>query len=609
MKKTMSIVLSVCMTAVLLGGCGSPAPAADVTEETPASETVLVTEDAESSTETADLVVFGTIYTAEGENNGLAEAFAVKDGKYIYVGDRQCAEQFIGEGTTEVLDHTGKGLIIPGCTEGHGHYFDGTGLNSQLPGSGCDYEEVLEILKEKVETEGISQFVSFGWNSYELTERRRAGFSFAEEIESVAPGIPVVLIDNSGHGAVCNTTALQKAGILDHPEVRGGIIEFDINGKPSGYVGDQAVFYVCDSAIVKPLNEEQYKSACEFGMNRLLELGYTNALDAFTNMYDPTGLYAAIKRMDDEGELKINVAGCYNIKSYDSDQYQAKVDEVHDIVEKYSSPHFNPGYIKLFLDGVVEGGNGWILEEYKKAEKGKEHGNIIWNQDELDAITEYANSNGIIIHAHTYGDAAVKSALDAFIASNKANGREFRNCLAHVRNIQAEDIVRAAENRTPIAENLIWHTTYDSNNPAEKPILDSIIANIGQDLYYSGYPMKSLLDNGVIVSSSTDAPAAETVPGSVMNVLQVAVTGVAPHDTAQPFAEEELLSVKEGLQALTLNGAWQLGLEAERGSIREGKYADFVILDKNILDYEGEELLTIGDTKILSTYFEGEKVF
>ena len=558
---------------------------------------------------TADTVVYGTIYTAEEGENEVVEAFAVKDGKYIYVGDKKGAQKYIKEGKTEVIDKTGEGLIIPGCTEGHSHYFDGSGLNTQLPGSSCSYDEVLKILKERVEKEGISQFVSFGWKGSDINDKRNSGFSFAEELESIAPGIPVVLIENTGHSALCNTTALKQAGILEKPEVRGGAIELDSNGKPSGYVGDQAVFFVTDKVIKKPLTEEQYDKACEFAVNKLLELGYTNALDAFTNMYNPTGLYEAIKRMDDAGKLKVNVAGCYNIKSYDSAIYKKRVDEVSDIVKNYSSTHFNPGYIKLFLDGIVENGTGWMLEEYSFAEEGKEHGNIIWNQDELNAITKYANSKDIIIHAHTYGDAACKTMLNSYIASNKANGGEFRNCIAHVRNIQEEDKVRAAENGIPVAANIIWHTGYKDDKPSEKAVKDFMISNIGEAKFYGGYPMKSLVDKGVVVSSSTDAPAAQTVEGSIMNVLQVATTGVDPSDDAEPFAPEELLTVKEGLKALTINGAWQLGLEKERGSILKGKYADFIILDKNILDYKGEQLNTIGKTRILNTYFEGEKVY
>ena len=586
MKRIIAAILMICLLAASLSACAGDADA-----------------------ETADLVVFGTIYTAEDENDGLAEAFAVKDGKFIYVGDRKGAQRFIRKGATEVLDRTGEGLIIPGCTEGHGHYFDGTGLNSQLPGCGESYGEVLQILEEQVKTNNIGQFVSFGWNPYELSEKLAAGYNFAEEIESIAPGIPVVLIDGAGHGAVCNTTALKNAGILDNSKVRGGEVGLDKDGRPSGYLGDQAVFYVTDKVISKPLTDEQYKNACIYGMNKLLELGYTNALDAFTNMYHPTGLYEAIKKMDDAGELKINIAGCYNIKSYDADIYQTRVDEVVDIVDKYSSAHFDPAYIKLFADGVVESGTGWIIDEYNYAEEGNEHGNIIWDQDEINGIIQYANSKDIIIHTHAYGDAAVKSALDAYIVSNKANGKKYRNCLAHVRNIQQADIIRAAENKIPIAENLIWHTDFCDSDPEQLKIKQYTLSFVPEDMYYSGYPMKSLMANGVIMSSSTDAPAAEFVEGSIMNVLEVAVTGITPGDGAQPFAVNELLTVREGLKALSINGAWQLGLEKERGSIKVGKYADFVILDKNILDYQGEELRTIGKTKILNTYFEGENVY
>ena len=556
----------------------------------------------------ADLVVYGNIYTAEDDNE-IVETFAVKDGKYIFVGNKEDVKQYIKEGVTQIIDKTNDGLIIPGCTEGHSHYFSGVGLNSQLSGINLSYAEVLDLLKDKVENENIKQFISIGWVSYELAEKINSGYNFAKEIESIAPGIPVVLIENTVHSALCNTTALKKLGLLDNPYVRGGEVGLDINGEPSGLIGDQAVYFAISHAIDDPFVQEQYKNACIYGMNKLLQFGYTNALDAFINMYDQIGLYSSLKNMDENNELKMNVVGCYEINSYDADNYQSEVDKVVDIVKEYSSSHFNPAYIKLFADGVVETGTGWILGEYANAIKGKEHGNIIWNQDDFNNIVEYANSNGILIHTHSYGDAACKSVIDAYIASNKANNGIYRNCLAHVRNITKEDIVRAGENKISVAENLIWHADFNDENPNEKEIKDSIVANIGEDYYYSGYPMKSLLNNDVIMSSSTDAPAAEYIEGSIMNVIELATVGVMVNDTSDPFNKDELLTVKEALKCLTINGAWQLGLENERGSIKEGKYADFVILDTNILDYEKEQLRTIHNTKILNTYFEGQEVY
>ena len=618
MRNTISMFLEICMMAVSLVGCGSMAFAAtDEVAKTAIAQSTELNQSVENSqtvnakdasAKFADLVVLGTVFTAEDGNNGLAESFAVKDGRYIYVGSKDGVKPFIKEGETKVIDMNGEGLVIPGCTEGHGHYFGVYGVMSQFPCANCTYKEMLNALKEQVAS-GAKQFGTFGWNGSELRDRKAAGDNFAEEIESIAPGIPVVLIDNTGHNAVCNTTVLRKLGLLENPKLRGGEIGLDKEGKPNGHVSDQAVGYVFENSINGILTAEQFQNACKVAQDMLLPMGYTNAFDAYLNQFDETEAYNALKTLDDKGELKLNVAACYNIKSCDADVYKEKVDRVSTIAEAYKSEHFNPRFIKLFADGVTEEGTGWMLKEYRNARKGKEHGNIIWSPEELKNIVTYANSKGILIHTHSYGDAACNATLDAYIASNEKNAGEYRNCLGHVRNIEKKDLIRAAENRIPIAANLIWHTDYDNNIPQQLKFKMHLIELMSVNTYYSGYPMKSLVKNGVIVSSSTDAPAAMTTKGTAMNVLQVAVTGAAPNDNAQPFATNELLTIEEGLKALTINGAWQLGLEKERGSIKVGKYADFVILDKNILAYKKEQYNTIGDTKVLNTYFEGENVY
>lgn len=558
--------------------------------------------------EEADLVVYSNIYTAESENNSEAKAFAVKNGKYIYVGNSDGAKKYIKEGKTQVIES--DGLVIPGCTEGHAHYFDGTGLANQLIGCNESYEDVLNTLEKEFKNNHITQFVSFGWKTTDLMEMRSQKHNFADEIESRAPGIPVVLIDNAGHAAVCNRTALAKAGVSkENPTVRGGAVDLDDDGVPTGYVGDQAVFYMTDKTISRPLNDTQYRAACTYAQNELLRYGYTNAVDAFTNMYDPTGLFEAIKKMDDDGALKINVAECFNIKSFDSKIYKTRVEDVVDIMDKYTGKHCNPAYIKLFADGVVESGTGWISHTYKNPLPGKEHGNIIWDQAELDAIVTYANHKGITVHTHSFGDAACTAMIDSYINSNEINHNQFRNSLDHVRNIKTEDIDRCAKNNIPVAANLIWHYDYSVNDPESKAIREKVMDNMGEEYYMAGYPMKSLVDKGVLVSSSTDAPAAMDLEGNIMNVIEVATTGQGYNNDAPAFAPQELLSVKQALKALTIDGAWLLGLENERGSIKVGKYADFVVLDTNFLNYQGSQLNTIHNAKILNTYFEGEKVY
>ena len=436
-----------------------------------------------------------------------------------------------------------------------------------------------------------------------------AGVNIAESLEKIAPGIPVVLIASSAHDAVCNTTALQKAGFLENTNFRGGEICLDSNGKPSGLVKDEAVYYIVEKAIGKLITDEQYLEAYKNVQQTLLGYGYTNALDAFANLYDSSATYENLQKLDDEGNLNMNVAECFTIKSCDAENYKSKVDEVVELTQKYKSKHTNPAFIKLFADGVVESATGWMFDPYKNVASGKEHGNIVWQQDELNELVKYANSKNILVHTHTYGDAACNALINAYINSNKENSGEFRNSLGHARNIKVDDIKRAAENKISIAENLVWHSDYDDSNPNDVKQKQSVLSHISEEAYYAGYPMKSLIDNGVVVSSSTDAPAAVYCTGNIQNVIEVATTGIIPEENAKPFTPSELLTVKDALKALTINGAWQIGLENERGSIKVGKYADFLLLDKNILNYQGDQLRTIHNVKILNTFFEGKNVF
>ncbi|MDO5426731.1 MAG: hypothetical protein Q4F54_03165 [Coriobacteriia bacterium] len=110
----------------------------------------------------ADLVVYGNIYTAEDENNSMAEAFAVKDGKYVYVGDKEGVKDYIKEGKTEVIDKTGEGMVMPGATEGHSHYFGQSAIETCLPVSNCSFNEMIDALKVQVANNNPEKFFAFG---------------------------------------------------------------------------------------------------------------------------------------------------------------------------------------------------------------------------------------------------------------------------------------------------------------------------------------------------------------------------------------------------------------------------------------------------------------
>ena len=163
----------------------------------------------------ADLVVYGKIFTSEG-NNKIVEAFAVKDGKFVYVGDKKGAEAFIGEGKTEIIDYTGKGLVMPTCGNGHAHY--SVGIGTSKAGTPIDREitpekflsEVVPAAVKKAKDSGATSIFAFGWQVL-LFEKN---MPTRQQLDAICSDIPMYFGDEEGHKALVNTLALVNAGIM-----------------------------------------------------------------------------------------------------------------------------------------------------------------------------------------------------------------------------------------------------------------------------------------------------------------------------------------------------------------------------------------------------------
>ena len=566
-----------------------------------------------------NLVVYGNIFTAD-QSESIVEAFVVKDGKFVYVGSKEGAAEYITP-DMKVIDYEGKGLVIPGCTEGHGHFIGIDGIARKLPGFRASYEDLVKTyIPQKMQT-NPGDFLSFGWPTQGVVKYGTR--DYAMEIEKVSDGHPVVILDGGGHNALCNRTALNKAGLIDDSghklkDIRGGDI-VTIQGSDniaSGYITDEVVPYVIENSIETVLDDAGYLEACKDAVKELNARGFTSYLDAYINCFDDAVPYKFLARMDKDGELTVNVMGYYTIRSYDwglpkggkmPKRVTDKLALVNSLSNQYTKGHIQANGVKLFADGVVETYTGWISQEYtvEGLPEDKKHGNIIWEQEELGAIVAAANAKGMPVHTHTFGDLACKALITAYGASPSASSLKIRNSLAHVRNISAEDIARCSQNNIGIASNLIWH----AGDPQE--YRDYFYSIMPPEVYESGYPMKKLLDAGILVSSSTDAPCGETIPGTVPNIIGVTVTGLFPTFLdAAPLGPDDLLTVSEALKCLTINGAASLGLEKERGSIEVGKYADFVVLDKDVLELEAQNKRNdIFQVNVASTWFEGKMVY
>ena len=200
------------------------------------------------------------------------------------------------------------------------------------------------------------------------------------------------------------------------------------------------------------------------------------------------------------------------------------------------------------------------------------------------------------MHIHALGNAGVNRVVNSYINGGK---NDMRNTIVHLRNVNEPDYKRMAENNIYVASGMIWH--HNSNETAEelKTILPGKMAT-------TGYPMKSFFDNGVNVSFHTDYPALSNSPDDPFGLMEIALTGVYHAEGGAPWDTDELVTREQALNALTICCAKQMFLEDERGSIKIGKFADFLLVNKDVLTCPEKE---IHDAKPAATYFEGRKVY
>lgn len=544
----------------------------------------------------ADLVVYGKIFTAE--ENRIVEAFAVKNGKYIYVGDKKGAKSFIKSGKTEVIDYNGKGLVMPSCGNGHAHYLSAYAIESF--GTIINMEdsvdkfltEIVPAAVKKAKSTGAKAVYGTGWNTMEFLKNMPT----RQQLDAICSDIPMYFSDEEGHKAIANTILLVNAGIMDKngkvlkKEVRGGEIVMDSDGTPTGYLKEQAQNYVRSFLDNESLySVDMAKADLKKVGKTLLEKGYTMYLDGFSSYLFNDTYYRAAKQFDNAGEMNFILGMSYEIESWmDVDSALEKARDA----KKFASTHVKPNWIKLFMDGTVETGTGFIEPLYLDGNQGIPN----WTEEELTNITRKANENGITMHVHVMGNKGVNRLVNAFINGGK---NEMRNTLVHVYGVNQSDYRRMAENNIYVTEGMLWHHATDD-------LQADLLKILPEELADKGYPMKSYFDNGVMVSSHSDFPALSGSPDDPFGIMEIMLTGVYYPEKSKAWWTEELITREQAITALTINVAKQMFLEKERGSISTGKFADFLLVDKDVLTCPETE---IHSAKPAATYFEGKKVF
>ena len=561
----------------------------------------------------ADLVVYGSVYTSE--DDALAEGFAVRDGKYVCVGTMEEVAKYVGD-KTQVISH-GDATVMAGCTEGHGHYITEAAFKQlcYIPSSITTVHDCLKFISDWwKDNSSKSQLFGYGWywDNFDDTDKAKVE-AIADSLEEICPGKPVFICDREMHQGWVNRTLLEKAGLwaADGKTISGGTIyrreAGALAGYPTGRVQDQACGYVRLKALEPLMDEAGYEAALATAQTTLLSMGYTNYLDAWLSYDNSDYAYQALNKVDTKDGLHLNVVGCYEIDSYkitDDAAYQKEVATALDW-KKYSHTHFQANSIKLFADGCTESFQGYVKSAYPKTGN---CGSQNWKDDALfKRLVTYINAQGLLVHTHAYGDAAVAQVIDAYEYSNKQNNASFRNGIGHAASVDEPELERLAQNgNISVAENFCWHSYFATGGYT----VDDIIARFnqlwGMEFFKNMYPMNSFFKRGIKASSSTDAPCSSGFASDPFGIIENMLTGVNPVAPATPRNTAECCSLIDALNAMTINGAWQLGLEDERGSIAVGKYADFLLLDHNLFKTAPTALHNV---KVEQTWFEGKKVY
>ena len=498
-------------------------------------------------------------------------------------------------------------MVMPGCTDGHAHYANTFAMGSMKGGvlfsTQDDKGTVLQKLSEatqKASDAGKRSLCGFGWNSLTL---RKNDILTLTELDNATHGVSTVIFDSSGHHAYCNSECLKRCKILSEDgktvlikEIDGGLLELDDKGYPTGYVNERVTGYLTRMGGIDAdelIDDEVAEDAIRKAQDLLLSTGYTTAMDGWSNQMHPGKFYEVAHRMDTNGTLKLVFPMTYEVEPWQTNMTE-QIDYLASLNETYRTRHVLPEYLKVFMDGVVEARTGATIKPYKDGTYYKS----FWSVDRLADITGKCNARGLTVHTHVMGDVAIKETVDAYIQGGDGT---HRNCLVHLRNVREEDFKRIAETNIACTAGATWHV-------GDREFDEYLSAVLVEEYVKHAYPIGSFFEAGVKVSCHSDYPANIPSPQDPFGMMQAAVTGMVPdpgeHD--YPFDTAELITVAQAFQMLTLNGAWQLGLEDERGSIKVGKWADFVLADQDVFECAATD---IGKTKVVSTWFEGEKVY
>jgi predicted amidohydrolase YtcJ len=514
----------------------------------------------------------------------IRNAILIENGRVLALGSAAIAES-----ADQTIDLAGA-FVMPAFADGHAHpLFGGREAQGPKVNGLQSVAEIVAAVESFAVANPESKWIIGG--AYEAALVERGDFD-AQWLDEVVSDRPVVLQAVDHHTIWVNSKALEIADITSATaDPVGGTIARREDGSPKGTLREPAAMdLISKLAPARTLRDEL--NAIAWASDQYLAAGVTSSMDAWVE----DGMSEIYIEAAKTGHLKVDMNLTFLAQP---GKWRSRVDYYNEMRAMVEALPVEAGLtaksIKFIGDGALSAGTAAILEPY--VDDPNSRGLLIWSDEEIVEAAKTFDKEGLQLHIHAIGDAAVRQALDAIeavIASNPNWDR--RPVITHAQLINPVDLPRFVALGVIANFQPLW--TY--LDPMNK---DLILPRIGKARNNQQYQLRKLLDSGARISFGSDWPVTDFTP---LAALAVPVHRQSPdQQPPEGWSIEQAISIEESMHFYTAAVAHQLFREADYGTLEVGKIADFIVLDRNPIETRPHD---VRDIKVLATYRKGIKV-
>ncbi len=522
-----------------------------------------------SCSEKVDLIVYNAeIYTVDAIDN-KATALAVKDGKFIFVGDDSVMSKY---SSNNIIN--GEGLpIYPGFIDSHAHFYNLGFLSDQVNlTETTSLEDVISRVDKFNNLNEKKFIIGRGWDQNDWINK---SFPTNKLLNESFPDKPVVLRRIDGHAYLVNDYALKLAGIDGSSDVEGGDF-IKSNGRLTGVLVDNAMRLI-DDIIPDPTKDESIKALLS-----AQEIAFENGLTTISEAGISRSQIELIDSLQNAGVLKIKIYAMIENNTEDVDYF----------IEKgpYKTERLNVRSVKVYADGALGSRGASLINDY--SDRKGYYGIIRTPIDSIKSLAFKLAGTKFQMNTHAIGDNANRFVLEAY-GDALFNYRDPRWRIEHAQIVNEDDIKLFNQKILPSVQPT--HATSD---------MYWLYDRIGKKRAAHAYAYQELLNRSQVIAFGTDFPVED------INPIMTYYSAVARKDkNGYPddgFQMENSISRADALYAMTIHGAYVNFEEDEKGSIEVGKSADFILLDNDIIR---SSEIRIPSTNVVATFINGELVF